>query len=177
MPAQDAAELVFDLYKRHARDICRALSIVNKQNSDLVVSTDYPVNSLLAVAVGRGQNPFNTTADDTIGDMTITKPEQSKRRKPVFDTATFTVEFNGRRCELRNTKEFWLFERLGRSPGIYLSISILIEDVWEGRLTEKNTIQRTVSNLRRMLRNSGIQGLIIDGIRNRGHYSLIVSSE
>ena len=173
MPARDAAERLFDLYKRHARDICRALSQVNIQNSDLVISTDYPVNSLLAVAVGRGQAvPVSPPANDTDGDGAAATAGSGKHRKPVVDKDTFTVEFNGRRCELRNTKEFWLFERLNRRPGQYFSNDVLIHDVWNDEHTEKNTIQRTMSNLRRKLRDAEFEGIEIDGTSNRGHYAL-----
>lgn len=91
---------------------------------------------------------------------------------PIVDRDTFTVRYNGRICELRNTKEFALFERINRRPGQYFSIDTLIQDVWNDELTEKNTIHRTVSSLRSKLRAAGFDEVEIDGKTNRGHYAL-----
>ena len=103
------------------------------------------------------------------------RAQAARPRKPTVDQDTFSVEFNGCRCELRNTKEFWLFERINRRPGQYFPNATLIQDVWNDEHTEKNTIQRTISNLRRKLRDAGIEGIEIDGTTNRGHYALKLS--
>jgi hypothetical protein len=92
--------------------------------------------------------------------------------KPVANRETFTIEYGGRECPLGNTMEFALFERLSQRPGIYLSISVLINEVWTGRNPETNTIQKTVSTLKKKLRDAGMESLTIDG-SNKGHYSLI----
>jgi len=89
-----------------------------------------------------------------------------------FDRDTFTVRFDGRSCELRNTKEYHLLVRLSRRPGIFVSNSVLASDVWDDEHTEKSTIQKTVSNLRRSLKDAGIKNLVLDGTTNKDHYAL-----
>lgn len=168
LPAQDAAEAIFNLYKNHARQVCHALSAVVSRHSGLVVSTDYPANSLLAIAVDRRETP----RPESVATSAEPAGKSKGRGKPVVDRDTFTVQYVGKECELRNTKEFALFERLNRRPGQYFSIDTLIQDVWNDEPTEKNTIQRTVSNLRRKLREAGLDGIEIDGKTNRGHYAL-----
>src|SRR5690606_15504387 len=92
--------------------------------------------------------------------------------KLVVDQGTFSVAFHDRCCELRNTKEFWVLERLNRRPGQYFANDVLKRDVWNDEQTAKNTIQRTISNLRRNLREARFDGVEIDGTTNRGHYAL-----
>ena len=50
---------------------------------------------------------------------------------------------------------------------------MLIDEVWRDEETEKNTVQRTVSSLRTMLREAGMGDLVIDG-DNKDHYALIL---
>ena len=59
--------------------------------------------------------------------------------------------------------EFALLDRLNRRPSLFVSYDQLREDVWEDIETEKNTIQRTVSNLRRKLKGAGLTSVVIDG--------------
>jgi DNA-binding winged helix-turn-helix (wHTH) protein len=56
-----------------------------------------------------------------------------------------------------------LLERLARRPGIYVPISTLVEEVWGDELTQKNTVQKTVANLRKCLSTVGMEALNIDG--------------
>ncbi|MFM7165230.1 MAG: winged helix-turn-helix domain-containing protein, partial [Planctomycetaceae bacterium] len=93
----------------------------------------------------------------------------------VFDDGTFTVAYGSTSCELRNTKEYALLKRLASAPGTYLSNEKLRESVWRDEEIGKNTIQRTVSNLRRKLREQGIARIVIDGKKNKDHYALILS--
>jgi len=166
MTANDAAEAVFDLYRRHAREICHTLTKIVSADAASVVKQIHPVNCLLSVAVGRHAGiaqPNNATAASPSG-------ETDGHLQIVRDT--FTVHYKGKPCELRNTREFHLLERLNRSPGIYISNSVLGSDVWNDDQTEKNTIQRTVSNLRRRLRTAQFEGIDLDGTTNRDHYAL-----
>lgn len=103
------------------------------------------------------------------------EPLGQEQAKPVVDGDTFSVSYRGKSCQLRNTKEFALFERLNRRPGQYFSNDTLIQDVWGDALVERNTVQRTVSNLRQKLSEAGFEGIEIDGTTNRGHYALILA--
>ncbi len=94
--------------------------------------------------------------------------------KLLVDRDTFSASYRGKTCPLGNTNEFILLERLARRPGVYVSISSLIDDVWHDENTEKNTVQRTVSNLRSKLADEFGTGVQIDGSQ-KGHYALILS--
>lgn len=89
----------------------------------------------------------------------------------LVDRAGFSVRCGEFVCFLGNTMEFRLAERLLRARGQYLSLDTLRAEVWENPQIEKNTVQRTVSNLRRRLRDDGLAGVELDG-RQRDHYCL-----
>jgi len=69
--------------------------------------------------------------------------------------------------------EWRLLQRLNLRPGLFVSVQALREQVWQDEHTEKYTIQRTVSNLRRKLRDAGMEGVEIDG-KEKDHYRLRV---
>jgi hypothetical protein len=91
---------------------------------------------------------------------------------PIIDKNTFTVLHAGKSCELRNTKEFAIFERLHRRIGQYFSVDTLVADVWRDELIEKNTVQKTIGRLRRKLQEAGCDQIEIDGTTNAGHYAM-----
>jgi len=90
---------------------------------------------------------------------------------PRVDRGTFTVYWGDKHCMLGNTKEFAVFELLHQHSGRYVHIQTLIDEVWEGEITEKATIQKTVSNLRGKLKTAGMGDLKIDGAQ-KDHYAL-----
>lgn len=167
MAANDAAEATFDLYRRHAREICHTLAKIVSVDAAAVVKQGHPANCLLSVAVGRQAGAAQPSVLPASSQPPATADGQLK-----VDRDTFTVHYNGKACELRNTREFHLLERLNRRPGIFVSNSVLAADVWNDDQVEKNTIQRTVSNLRRRLKESGIDGIDLDGTTNKDHYAL-----
>jgi hypothetical protein len=89
----------------------------------------------------------------------------------VVDRDTFTVRWGGRTCGLGYTKEFLLIETLSRRPGKFFDNTELTDAVWDGDDPEPNTVQKTVSNLRRKLAEAGMHDLVIVSER-RGHYML-----
>lgn len=78
----------------------------------------------------------------------------------------------GATCFLGPTLEFRLIVRLIQARGKFVSLNAIRDEVWQESDTEKNTIQRTVSSLRRKLRDDKIVGITIEG-KHRGHYRLI----
>lgn len=90
----------------------------------------------------------------------------------VVDRGTFAVRWRGKTCGLGHTKEFLLIEYLHRKAGRFVPTIDLMEEVWEGDTPEQNTIQKTVSNLRRKLKDAGMGDLTIKP--ERGHYALIL---
>jgi DNA-binding response OmpR family regulator len=94
----------------------------------------------------------------------------------LFNDETFSVVFQGKSCELRNTKEYAFIKRISKRPGAYVSLDELRASVWQDEHVEKNTVQRVVSNLRRQLESVGLVNLEIDGKTNRHHYALKIKA-
>lgn len=61
-----------------------------------------------------------------------------------------------------NTKLLHLLVRLARSPGIYIHIDTLRDDVWPEGAVEDATVTRTVRLLRAKLRRAGFDGITLD---------------
>ncbi len=97
---------------------------------------------------------------------------QAETPRLTIDAETFTVTYAGVTCELKNTKEFAVLARLNIRPGVYVSIDEVITAGWEDSDIEENTVQQTISSLRRKLKTAGITGVEIDGVTNRKHYAL-----
>lgn len=170
LPSNDAAEQVFALYRRHARDICRTMADLVAEKAEDVVHQTHPANCLLSIAIGR--NPAGTASSVESAMSSSGRGECDKT--PVADREKFSVRYKGMECVLGHTREFLLVERLMRRVGIYVSIGTLSDDVWGDDGVQKNTIQRTASNLRRKLRESGLEAIGIDG-SNKGHYGITVA--
>jgi len=165
MTTDAAAEAIFKLHKDHASDICRTLAKLVSDGADAVVRRVHPPNCLLSIAVGR-----QATLQSALSATPVGTSETDGR--PFADTETFTAKYRQHEIPLGNTLEYALFERLSRKTGIYISNATIASDVWNDDDVEKLTIQRTVSNLRRRLRDTGLE---IDG-SNKGHYALKVKA-
>ena len=94
--------------------------------------------------------------------------------QPTVDWEKFSICWKDNHYDIGNIKEFYLFERLCRKPGVYVSRADLVDEVWEGDLTEKAAVQNAVSSLRKHLKKAGMEELVIDGQKNRGYYALIL---
>jgi DNA-binding response OmpR family regulator len=81
-------------------------------------------------------------------------------------------QFWPRRVYLGHTKEFLLIESLNQRVGRFVPVNVLKDEVWDGGDPEPNTVQRTVSSLRKKLRDAGIVGPVIKP--ERGHYALML---
>lgn len=104
--------------------------------------------------------------------------DQEERRlkrsfdKPVIDKAGFRVFWKGKIYTFKNTKEFLILAYLASNFGSWVPVNSLHNHVWKDSVVETNTVQKTVSNLRRRLKELGIaDSLTIDG-SNRDHYML-----
>ena len=174
-PAAQAANDIFNLYKRHARDICHTLENIVSAASPQVIRKDYPPNCLLGLAVGRRSAPAAHSPIVAVVQPSTAPVTSSPNGQLAFDDGKFTVSYGSKDCELRNTQEYSLLKRLANARATYLSNDTLRASVWNDEEVGKNTIQRTVSNLRRKLRAQGITGIEIDGKKNKDHYALILS--
>jgi hypothetical protein len=160
-----AVQLIFELHERHARGITRALATAVRTGSEDLIRQNLPLNCLLRLSLGAAVRP--TPAEGNGAGAT------AHPKTLVLDPEKFEVRFASRTCFLGNTKEYRLLQRLLRRPGVFVSVNSLLDDVWRDSPVEKNTIQRTVSNLRRKLREGRMEAITIDG-RQAGCYRLVI---
>jgi 7-cyano-7-deazaguanine synthase in queuosine biosynthesis len=168
LPAARAAELALDLHRRHARDVCQVLVTVLHQQAENIVYRRSLPNSMLGVAFPQGdRGPTPPALEEAPA------ARNAPDRELVLDADKFEVRWAGKACFLGNTLEFRLLVRLRQRPGAFVSVNSLRLDVWRDDHTEKYTIQRTVSNLRRRLAGAGMGQIHLDGSQ-RDHYQLVV---
>jgi 7-cyano-7-deazaguanine synthase in queuosine biosynthesis len=167
LPAAQALHQVIDLYRRHSGQVCDALASVVKEHSAQIVGRNIPANCLLSLACGRRVTP-RAAMEAPTSAATETKPLAELFR---IDCDRFQVIWANRACYLGNSMELRLLVRLNQSRDSFIAVETLADEVWDNAATTKNTIQTTVSNLRRRLRSSALSGVIING-QERGHYRL-----
>lgn len=166
---REVARSAFELHKRHARQINEALEGALRDRVSRLLSHNVPPNSLLGIAIGlHGLNALQAPSP-TKSDAQA-KVAEDFVSKPTVDETSFTFRYGLGKCFLGNTVEFRLLERLSRRPEQFIEHGTLMEDVW-GRRIEKNTIAKTVGNLRRRLSEAEVVGVTIDGSQ-KGHYRL-----
>jgi len=126
-----------------------------------------PIGDSSAISdVVRPSTPQPVVAEDEV--LPSPAPVSNKL---VMSRDTFTASYRGKTCELGFTKEFELLERLNQTPGIYIPVARLIDDVWKDDNTEKGTVQTTVKHLRRKIKK--LNGIEIGSIKD--HYKLILT--
>jgi 7-cyano-7-deazaguanine synthase in queuosine biosynthesis len=160
---------LFDLYGRHAAGVRAAVRGAVAAHADRIARQAFPANSLLGVVVGRVEPAGGATAvrrDGAAGP-------------PAGEFAVhpdrFAAAHGGRECFLGNTMEFRVLRLLWDRRKGYVPVADLMASVWDGRRVEKNTVQRTVSNLRRKLRDAGLHGVGIDGDQ-ADHYRVVLAA-
>lgn len=89
-----------------------------------------------------------------------------------IDRDTFSVYLSDLTLKLGYTNEFKVLEVLNKNFGLFVSHSKIIEEVWDNQ-GESTNIQRAVSNLRRKLKDAGMNQVLINA--ENGHYSLSLS--
>jgi 7-cyano-7-deazaguanine synthase in queuosine biosynthesis len=164
-----AVQEILALYRRHADQVFDAISAAVSREADHVARRDLPANCMLSIALG-GRPSSAPAATPASEDARLTSRPESEL---VVDSETLTAHWGGHECFLGAGIEFRLLQRLHASVGKFVTLDILREDVWDDSCTEKNTIQRTVSNLRRRLHSDGLLGVEISG-NEPGHYRLVV---
>lgn len=116
--------------------------------------------------------PGQDDADEIKAIEAVIKNEECKP-KPIFHPDQFSVEWKGKFLNLGNTLAYHLFERLCQSPGKYIKLNTLIQDVWKGKAVSDEAVQKQVSSLRRKLADAGFDGITFDGDEPK-HYRLIL---
>ena len=121
----------------------------------------------------------NWGVDTGIGDVTLPPANNSPRQSfapqiPIADPETLAVQWKGKTCFLGKTIAFKLFARLARRPNHFLSHDLLLDEVWECRVT-KEAMRSAVKTLKQKLRQAGMADLAaaING-RQRECYGLIL---
>ena len=121
----------------------------------------------------------NWDVDAGIGDTTPPPANESTRQSfvlqvPIADPNILAVRWNGKTCFLGKTIAFKLFARLARRPNHFLSHDLLLDEVWECRVT-KEAMRSAVKTLKQKLRQAGMADLAaaING-RRRECYGLIL---
>ena len=90
-----------------------------------------------------------------------------------IDENNFTVTFNGHTCELGNTIGFKIFQYLHKNIGANVPVNDLKNAVWGQHIIEENTLQKTISSLRKTLKDNCIEITIQSNIK--GHYSMTLN--
>ena len=169
---REVARSAYELHRRHARQIQEAFANAIRDRASGFLNQQVPTNSLLGIAIGLRSDQASPTAE--------TVSVQASRGKridgeicshPFADREIFAFRYGSGICILGNSIEFRFIERLCRKPELYIDTGKLMEDVWDGRVVQKNTIAKTASNLRRKLREAGMSGVVIDG-KQKDHYRL-----
>ncbi len=107
------------------------------------------------------------------------RSQDAKRRnppphRPLVDSSTFSVHWEGKTCSLRRTILFRLAERLARQPNQYISADQLLHDVWDGGVKSPDTIRSAVRHLRDRLSCAGMDDLAAAIQGTGGRYGLIL---
>lgn len=159
LPSAEAVPAIFQFYKRHATDICRAMDQLVKDYSTVVTSRDYPQNSLLGIAVGRSPSANKLSSCTAVsGGLRI-------------DESEFEFSYQGRTCTLGNNKEYYVFRRLARCPGCNVALDSIVASAWSDELPDKRAVQTVVTRLRKKIHKSGVGNITING-DTPGYYKL-----
>jgi 7-cyano-7-deazaguanine synthase in queuosine biosynthesis len=168
--AGQVARRAHELYRLHAEQIRNALARAVSEESASIVQWQHPLNCLLSIVCGRSGRA--RAEQESAGLSTPVTAGRTGSAKLVVDKEMLGAHFQGKTCFLGNSKEFDILLRLNRRPGRYVTVESLSNDVWPNQRVEKNTIQRTISNLRRRLVDAGFC-IQIDG-KQRDNYRLVL---
>lgn len=169
---REVARSAFELHRRHALQIHQALAGAIRERVSGLLNHQVPTNSLLGIAIGLGEpSPAVASEPHTPSTSTVDAEPEVLVDRPTADRGSFAFRYGSGECVLGNSVEFRFIERLCRTPDVFIDTGKLMEDVWEGRVVQKNTIAKTACNLRRKLQVAGVSGVEIDGTQ-KDHYRL-----
>jgi len=178
-----AAEQVFQLHRRHADQVHRAVVALVKQEANRIVDGEVPHDSPLGILARLAPPAPALSPPPALADTTDASSSGAANGKSAFYKAPAVDEdglracFRDKGCFLGSTIELKLFRRLALRPGAYLSMETLLADVWDGNTRRRNTVHKCASTLRKKLRDAGMGELLdIDGSQ-RGHIAMKISSD
>ena len=165
--ADEAAQAIFDLYRRHAKQVGDALDAQGRAAIPALRLGELPSNCGLAIAFSPGGRPLPGASPST---------DQVSRSIPrdglVVDPDGFSVQWNGKGpFEIGNKKEFWLLNALSKSPKKYIAFSDLSEQIGND---EQDKVTHIKSRLVTLLRKHGLADLASLIKTQKEHYGLFI---
>ena len=126
--------------------------------------------TLHAAAATTAERAWSALAEQDEADMRQMPCARCQHRqlptgRPLANAATFSVAWQGRRCDLGPSILFKLIQRLLRRPDRFYPYDVLMDDVWDRRCSN-TTVRSAVKRLRRALCDAGMRDLA-DAIRGR----------
>ena len=120
LSAGEAVGRAWEMYRRHADGVHRVLTAAVAENATRLIDQEIPSDSLLGVSLGRR---FGNACK--IPDV----EPQSGETGLVIDEGRFEVRWDGTPCHLGNRREFRFVQRLAHSPGVYIPVDTLIDEL------------------------------------------------
>ena len=104
----------------------------------------------------------------------VANPTEPRLELPSANPANFTAHWQSKSCFLGNTLLFRFFERLAKTPNIYVSHQELLDDVWGDDRTA-STIRGVAKRLKDKLNACGLHELSDCIVGSEiGHYGLMI---
>lgn len=159
IPAEHAAERLFDLHRRHAAQVGQVMLTAMRDYAELRRTCQLPDTCVVNYAFDAGRNKLPPGTTDVRADEAAEPPDpvQPVRRLPfeIMESA-FQVTMEGQSCTFcgRSRQLFALLLRICRRAGHAVEFSALQQpgDVWGGSQVAESTIRGAVARLKKMLR-------------------------
>jgi DNA-binding response OmpR family regulator len=126
---------------------------------------------MVSIALSRGGIPSREQLPTSTHEGQADEPTPLEL---VVDDSTFEARLGKKSCFLGSSIEYRLLSYLHANRRRFVSVTELMDEVWEDDQTRLNTIQKTVCNLRRRLEQAGFSAAQIDGSQ-QGYYRLRVA--
>jgi hypothetical protein len=166
--ADDVARGIYELYKRHAKQVGDALDAEGRANISRLRRSELPASCLLSIAF---------SGKRAIRDASLDKPAQPATKAApsnglVIDETTFSVSWqSGAPLKLGNRKEFRLLHELAKSVGRYVAFSELAERLGGDSMDKLTHVK---SRLAKILRENGYEDLATKIKTEKEHYGLFL---
>jgi len=162
--ADQVAQAIFDLYRRHAIQVGDALDAEGRAAISRL--GELPANCGLSIAFSRRPLPAAEATPETVGDLVTTADGL------VLDETAFSISWDGHDpLEIGNRKEFRLLHELAKSAGRYVAFSDLAERLGGDALDKVTHIK---SRLVKLLRDNGYDELAAKIKTQKEHYGLFL---
>lgn len=168
--ADQVAQAVFDLYRRHAKQVGDALDAQGRGAITQLRLKEVPPNCGLSIAFA-GAQPLR--AEPVLTEPHERPAETAATDGLVIDEATFSVSWQGREAvPIGNKKEFRLLQELAQAAGQYVAFTELAERLGGDAMDEVTHIK---SRLVKLLRDNGLSDLASRIKTQKGHYGLFLA--